>query len=461
MIRRGTDDTRTSEGAEESGRSHPPAVVNRSRPVSCRGEGPLRQSAGDGRCARHQQDDMAELVLKVTRGVPTGRVIAWHPDCSANAGNGDALRITALYSPPDSAGSPDMSNSMARMPTLFGDEVQPPVAALKARDIQDPAGMWHAARARHGIDDRMWFGLYQAEARAPRWHTCSHRHSDGLGALSLLLRECGFVAGHPPEGRPHAIPHWSELWRSWRTRPALRPLAMRWQAHDPSLASCQAHEPVSVLLSSEHTQLIEDAAACAGVSTTLWLQWTADRALRASLADADSVSGWLFPVNLRGSVQAPDRHANQCSALTLRLGPESTARSVRQLVNEGFGRHEHWHTWLMLNLGRWVGQRGVNMLYRWSQAPSGSFAGCYTNLGEWNVPGLAGVACTAPSNPAYPVSVGTVLCNGRRTLACRLHPVIGGNAQRAIEYLKHWREATLRVSGDDLYGLPPEPAIEA
>lgn len=353
-----------------------------------------------------------------------------------------------------------MSNSLARMPTLFGDEVQSPVAALKAREIRDPVGMWYTARARHGIDDRMWFGLYPADIRSPRWHTCSHRHCDGFGALSLLLKECGFKAAHPPEGRPHRSPDWQELWRAWRSGPAPRPLAMQWRAHDPSLVSCQSHEPVSVLLSEEQTQRVDAAAASVGVSTTLWLQWTADRALRSTIAEPASVAGWLFPVNLRGSVQAPDPHANQCSGLTLRLGPESTARSVRQLVNDGFGRHEHWRTWLLLNLGRWVGQSGVNVLYRWSQVRPGTFAGSYSNLGEWNVPGLSGVACTAPGSPAYPVSVGTVLCNGRRTLACRLHPVVGGNAQRAIEYLTHWREASLqeRETGSDGLIEAPVPA---
>lgn len=339
-----------------------------------------------------------------------------------------------------------MRNAMPRKDTLFEDEVQAPLAALASRKTRDPVGMWYAARARHGVDDRMWFALYEGESRVPRWHTVSHRHSDGLGALPLLLAERGFRAGPPPQGRPETAPDWRQLWRAQRAaRAAPVPrIDLRWRWRDPSLAACAAHAPVSVLLSPEQTRAIDAAAAAAGVSTTMWLQWSADRALRSTLAERDSVAGWLFPVNLRGSVPAPDAYANQCSGLTLRLGPDSPPRAVRQQVAERFALLEHWRQWLLLNLGRWVGQAGVNLLYRLSRAAPGAWAGSYSNLGEWNVPGLSGIACTAPGSPAYPVAVGTVLCNGRRTLACRLHPVIGGNARRAIEYLTHWREQSLQ-----------------
>lgn len=338
-----------------------------------------------------------------------------------------------------------MTNLQASLPPLFGDERQAPVPVLATRVVRDPVGMWYAARARAGIDERMWFGLYEGDASAPRWHTCSHRYSDGLGALPLLLRERGYVAPPPPRARAEAMPHWRDLWRAWRALPPQPRLDMHWRHADASLAACPGHAPVALLLCPRQTAAIDSAAAAAGVSSTLWLQWTADRALRRTLAGADSLAGWVFPVNLRGNVSAPDAHANQCSGLTLRLGPDATPATVREQVREGFVRQEHWHTWLLLNLGRWVGQAGVNLLYRMSQARPGTFAGSYSNLGEWNVPGMAGLVGVAPGSPAYPVSVGTMLCNGRRSLGCRVHPVVGGNARRAIEFLKHWRELSMEA----------------
>lgn len=340
-----------------------------------------------------------------------------------------------------------MSNLTKGSLSLFGDEAQgaAPVPVLKSRTLRDPVGMWYAARARAGIDDRMWFGLYEGDIRAPRWHTCSHRYADGLGALPLLLQERGYRAGPPPRARPEAMPHWRKLWRLWREAAPAPALDMHWRFADTSLAACPGHPPVSLLLSPEQTAGIERAAAAAGVSSTVWLQWTADRALRLTLAGHGSLAGWVFPVNLRGNVDAPDTHANQCSGLTLRLGSDATPATVRQQISAGFVQQEHWRTWLLLNIGRWVGQVGINLLYRLSQARAGTFAGSYSNLGEWNVPGLEGLIGIAPGSPAYPVSVGTVLCNGRRSLGCRLHPVVGGNASRAIEFLLQWRELSMRA----------------
>ncbi|MGC3943311.1 MAG: hypothetical protein QM762_02045 [Chryseolinea sp.] len=348
--------------------------------------------------------------------------------------------------------------------SLFADEVQggAPVPVLKSRNLHDPVGMWYAARARSGIDDRMWFGLYEGGARAPRWHTCSHRYADGLGALPLLLTERGYRAAPPPRARPEGMPHWRKLWRLWRDAAPAPRLDMRWHFADASLAKCPGHAPVSLLLSAAQTAEVDRAAAVAGVSPTVWLQWTADRALRLTLAGQDSVAGWVFPVNLRGNVHAPDAHANQCSGLTLRLGADATPATVRQQISAGFVQQEHWRTWLLLNIGRWVGQAGINLLYRLSQARPGTFAGSYSNLGEWNVAGLDGVIGIAPGSPAYPVSVGTVLCNGRRSLGCRLHPVVGGNAGRAIEYLLHWRELSMRVGAEAAAAAtPPRRAVPA
>lgn len=340
-----------------------------------------------------------------------------------------------------------MSNFSKGGAALFGDEgpAPGPVAVLKSRAVRDPVGMWYAARARAGIDDRMWFALYEGGARGPRWHTCSHRYADGLGALPLLLQERGYRAAPPPRARPEPMPHWRKLWRLWRESAPAPRLDMRWRFADASLAACPGHAPVVLLLSPAQTAEVDRAAAAAGVSSTVWLQWTADRALRLTLAERDSLAGWVFPVNLRGNVLAPDAYANQCSGLTLRLGADATPSTVRQQISAGFVQQEHWRTWLLLSLGRWVGQLGVNLIYRLSQARPGTYAGSYSNLGEWNVAGLDGMVGVAPGSPAYPVSVATLLCNGRRSLGCRLHPVVGGNAGRAIEFLKQWRELSMQA----------------
>lgn len=333
-----------------------------------------------------------------------------------------------------------MNNSLAGMPpSFFENQARRPLVIARHRQVPDPVGMWYAARLRRGQDDRMWFGLYREGSLAPQWHTCSHRHCDGIGAIGLLLREQKLPGMPLPLGRDTSPPDWRRLWRERNAAPPTR-VDMQWKWLDPSLRACASHAPVSVLLDTDQTLAIEEAAAAAGVSSTVWLLWTADRALRATLAQPQSVTGWIYPVNLRGAVRAADEFANHCSGLVLTLDQGADAEDCKLQIRERFERHEHWRQWLLLTLGRWVGQRGVNLLYRMAEAAPGRFAGSYSNLGEWNVPGLDGITASAPGSAAYPVAVGTVLCNGRRTLSCRLHPVIGGYTGHAIEFLKVWRE---------------------
>lgn len=324
-----------------------------------------------------------------------------------------------------------------------------PAPAAMTTNARDYVGMWYEARRRRGIDDHMWFGFYEAGESTPEWKRRSHRFSDGIGALSRLLLERGHDCGALPASRNMEKPDWREL---RRTRQAVdAPVGtIRWKHLDAGQQRSQSHVPVSLLLSREQTQKIDETAAAAGVSTTLWLLWTADRTARSLLADSGSVMSWVFPVNLRGAVDCGDPHMNHCSGLMVTLAESTAPTSLKSQVSARFARHEHWRQWFGLTLGRYIGQTGINILYRLVSGSPGRHTGSYSNLGEWNVPDLDGITCSAPGSPAYPVSASTVLCNGRRTFACRLHPVIGGSSERSIEFLTLWRE--LSCTTDALSG---------
>ncbi|MDP2228451.1 MAG: hypothetical protein Q8J78_13350 [Moraxellaceae bacterium] len=342
-------------------------------------------------------------------------------------------------------------NQMARMPTAAVSSVATSADAFASRCDKTPdhVGMWYEARRRFDIDDRMWFGFYERGESAPEWKTLSHRHGDGIGGLSVLLKARGHDVGPLPAGRPMPVPGWKELWRTRRKVEAPVP-SINWKTLDAAAARSHSHVPVSLLLTSEQTRAIEAAAVTAGVSSTVWLLWTADRAVRSTLAGADSVMDWVFPVNMRGSVACADPYMNHSSGFPVHIASGLLPLQVKQQIAARFARHEQWRSWMLLTLGRWIGQRGVNLLYRLVQAPPGRHTGSYSNMGEWNVPGLDGLTCSAPGSPAYPVAVSTMLCNGRRSLACRLHPVVGGSSVRAIEFLTLWRE--LSCTADSLSG---------
>lgn len=326
-----------------------------------------------------------------------------------------------------------------------------PSAALIQLGEDNPAGtdyvgMWYSARLRYGIDDRMLFGSFHNDAALPQWYYASHRHYDGLAILGGMLtpRFGVTLAEGLPQGRDKAAPGWPALRRAARLPLAAPAARMRWRDLAPQRAKIASPMPTTRLLSIEETAEIEARAEAAGVSSTVWLLWAADRAVRQALLQPDAVLSWVYPVNLRGATGCERESMNQCGGFMLTIAPQMSAMDVRGQVSARLARLEHWRQWRMLTLGRWIGQRGINLLYRLTQPRPGKFAGSYSNLGSWEVPGIDGLTASAPGSPGYPVCITTVVCNGRRSLAVRVHPVAdreGGAAQRIMTL---WRLALRR-----------------
>ena len=90
-----------------------------------------------------------------------------------------------------------------------------------------------------------------------------------------------------------------------------------------------------------------------------------------------------------------------------------------------------------------MGQRGINLLYRLTRPKPGKFAGSYSNVGSWSAPAIDGLTGSAPGSPGYPVCITTMVCNGRRGIAIRLHPVADNDGAAAGRVLARWRELML------------------
>jgi hypothetical protein len=318
----------------------------------------------------------------------------------------------------------------------------------------DPVGMWYVARARHGISDNNWFGFATRGDDGHdtlQWQTVAHRDGDGIGVLTQLLHAHGCHGGRTPTGRDSVPPAWRELltgWRAARRQPQLAmPSPIRWHYLDASRAAdAHAAAPQHRFLSDHEYAALRAAARQAGVSGTNWLAWTLDRALRQTLVESASPLRWVYPVNLRGAVQVPAAHMNQCGGLALVLRADNTAADMAAQLRLRFSLLEHWRSWALLNLGRRIGQTGVNLAYRLAREAPGSWAGSYSNLGAWPLPGMSlpaqpvsGVLCSSPGSPAYPVSTGIVEWQGRLALACRVHPVADADGHAAARLLEAWQ----------------------
>jgi len=312
---------------------------------------------------------------------------------------------------------------------------------------KDYVGMWYTARLKLGIDDRMLYGTFSGGAASPQWYSASHRYYDGIAGIAMMVMTHGaqFPDGLA-KGREQSAPSWRTVWKAGRATPLSAPAPkLLWRDLAPELERAPAPLPATLLLSEAETRQVEIAAKAAGVSSTVWLLWTADRAVRAHLCEPGAVLPWVYPVNLRGAVTCERDSMNHCGGFMVTVSDEMDAAAVRQQVSTRLARMEHWRQWWLLNLGRLVGQRGIHLLYRLSRGKPGAFAGSYSNVGDWSVPGIDGITGSAPGSPAYPVCITTMSCNGRRGLAIRVHPVADRDGGKAALILARWRCAVLSL----------------
>lgn len=318
------------------------------------------------------------------------------------------------------------------------DDEQPPEGV-------DYVGMWYTARLRHGIDDKMLLGAYKRHHHTPHWYSASHRYYDGLAVVGEKLAPLSGTTQEDgiPKGRDESAPSFSEWWRASKL-PLHAPAAdVKWRNLQPERESEQTPLPENCLFDASETEQITRRARSAGVSSTVWLLWTADRVLRRTLLEPDAVTSWVYPVNLRGATGCERESMNQCGGFMVTISADMTASDVYAQVKVRLARLEHWMQWWLMTIGRWIGQGGVNFVYRCLRQQPGQFTGSYSNLGQWDIPVLDGLTASAPCAASYPVSISTVECNGRRSLAVRIHPVVGQDARTARQILQMWRQAAM------------------
>jgi len=308
----------------------------------------------------------------------------------------------------------------------------------------DYVGMWYTARRVYGVDDRMLYGTFEKGGAQPQWYSASHRYYDGIAGIAMTLQAKGvaFPDGLP-KGRDKVAPTLGELWKAARLPLNAPAPKLSWRNLAPELARAPAALPVTVLLDIPESDAVEICAKRAGVSSTVWLLWTADRAVRELLFTPDAVLPWIYPVNLRGVVQCERESMNHCGGFAVTIAHGMSAVDVREQVSARLARLEHWRQWFLLSLGSWVGQRGINLLYRLTRPKPGKFAGSYSNVGSWSAPAIDGLTGSAPGSPGYPVCITTMVCNGRRGIAIRLHPVVDKDGTAAVRVLARWREVML------------------
>lgn len=308
----------------------------------------------------------------------------------------------------------------------------------------DPVGRWFEARSHHGVDDRMTFGVVGAAGQVLARRTLSHARFDGIGALHVLLPEwgVGFIA--PQDSREQQAPGWREILqaRPWvRERTPIRP---GWR-RGPAVSGAPVQETETLVLGTDETAALKREAKRRGVSLLSLVLWAEHRMVMQHLcADGDGGT-WFVPVNLRGPLALPSHNMNHSAGVYLDLPAHVSPERIHASLRQALKRKQHWWNFYQALWAARLGQTFLNWLYPRVARP-GHCLGSFSMLGDWHVdwrdsglPEDAALYCCGPGSPAYPVSNGVMVTNGRLTLTLKFDAFLGQEPGTTRTLLGAWR----------------------
>lgn len=323
-------------------------------------------------------------------------------------------------------------------------------------------GLTMAVRAGYGEPRLAWYGQADTHSGKVIWHRMDHVLEDGTGAMARMLREQGHQIGELPRGDSKEPPPgrrasaWWECVRHiayrrvpWRVKRLKRP---------PMRSPLEQAEPPGEdaelcwhVFTPQESRQIDRNALKHGASAYAYMLACLNRVVARHLLKPGRPYHWMVPTNLRGSLGLPDPYGNHVSVLSLKAHADMPAaemqKQLRDLLNRG-------HDWAFYWTLRWLGKYPPRIVFRWIQQYMGRFdhmVGCLTDIGHWRWtrPHTAnpdeGWFLTPMVSRNNPVSAGTLVFNGRRSIALALHPVLDVPFETVQAMFDAWREALLET----------------
>lgn len=312
------------------------------------------------------------------------------------------------------------------------------------------AQLFNVRRERYGISDDVYWGWFDPKTKEITWKTWRHAETDGLGGIANILRPLGFPCSPLPVNNDPQLPSWFEIIRASRKFSLPKsPKVVNWKqtySYDPS----QLHLPEVVYLSREQTNNIKKKAAITGVSAGNLIFSTLSRIIAQRLIEGDTPFYWFIPVNVRGACGIRNEQFNQASGVNIMVHPDSQAPYWQEQMKLALNSKSHWATWRLANMGKYVGDHGLSLLYKVTSR-STHFAGSCSNMGEWplsdernaEVNDHKVLSVIGPGTANYPINASLLGWNGAYALTLKLHPYICPNQSNIRELADAWHSALI------------------
>ena len=248
----------------------------------------------------------------------------------------------------------------------------------------------------------------------------SHARFDGVGVILEHLRSLGLK---PP------VPTLSEkFFGTWFNKMTglianlrfVPVFGAHWKKMT-SLPSSGEGTYVYRILSKDQTSEILNASKASGASVNSQLLWSLDQVLRAEWIDESGPFYWMVPVNMRGAAKKANDTSNHASWVWVDTFKTKTPIEIQNQIHERFKESFHWGAWFGLNIGKWIGLRGMNFLLKQAENIQEHWVGTFSNVGAWKV-NSDPIAIIVPTAPSTPLSAGCITVNDRLALSLHVDP---------------------------------------
>jgi len=298
---------------------------------------------------------------------------------------------------------------------------------------------------------------YDIKADEARWYFQSHADSDGVGALTDILKREGIRIRTQPKMKILEKPTLPRrillLFRYLRTTKAIR---YAWKKHHPGVKG-PSRGVCFAVFSREKTERISTWCRSKKVTVTSLLVWTLNDVVRSRLLRDQPTVAWLIPVNFRNSETGDVDLRNVTSSLSLRLPENASLEFIHSEIQGMYREGLQWGAWIYSNFIKYVGYTVVKLFYKYMN--TGCWVGVCSNVGRWppedcedNDENREYVVWygAPPVTTICPVSTASISWRGRLVFNLQLHPSLSQNIEDTNEMMKQWIEKISERCGTSL-----------
>lgn len=314
------------------------------------------------------------------------------------------------------------------------------------RKKTDWVGLWFRLMQERGYDTTLYYGkLNENSDQKVEWFTYPHWEMDGLGGIVSLLRQQGLNPTFPElpiNRRGNWFLRFKGILAYFRFMPVHGALWKRQFKNSSDTHVTLSNAIVFKCLSLEETTRIVQQAKKYSVSVNSFLLWSLVKATCGEIQEGTGPHYWMIPVNMRGAVWKRPDTSNHLSCIWADTTEVTFPQDVQRVIQSQFESNIHWGNWFVLNIGKWIGEKGMQRLLNRVERIGDRSVGVFSNLGVWNVKSGPWVGFP-PVSEAAPLGATTMTFDGRISFGLQSYRSLGHTKESLAQWLGQWIQFSL------------------